>query len=228
VPLIKLILLEIHFLVQFQFNNMKRLNKFLLFCCLVFIASCDPNGEPTGCTDETRETFVMPTILEEYFGMYQEGNWWVYYNEDSTKIDSLFVSDYEDEVVQAEFECEQSTWSNYHINSTYLAPNNTPLVVRHKGYNCCNWNISWMSESNTTGLRVTTNTSANNENTIIVPLPNHTEQIDSILLDNKIYYDVLSIIITIDEKKGYFVKGIGLVQFEINNEIFNLKRYNIR
>ena len=229
--LIKLIRLEIHFLVQFQSNNMKLLNyKSALFIfSLMLIMSCDPGSEPIGCTDETRETFVMPTILEDYFGMYQEGNWWVYYNEDSTKMDSLFVTNYEDEIVQAEFGCEGYVWNNYAINTTYLTPDNTPLIIKHKGTNCCNWNVSWIHNSNIVGLRVTTNeVSSGNDDVVIVPLPNHTKELNNIVLNDNLYNDVLSIIMTTDGGKGFFAKGVGLVQFEVNDEIFNLKRYNIR
>jgi hypothetical protein len=227
VLLIKLIRLEIHFLVQFQSNNMKLLNyKPILFIfSLILIMSCDPGGDPIGCTDETRETFTMPTILEDYFGVYQEGNWWVYYNEDSTKVDSLFVTNYEDEIVAAEFECEQSISNNYQINATYLTPNNIPFVGKNSGSNCCVWDVLW-NYKDQKGFSLST---TGNEDSLSLFLysPFH-EQIDSLKINTINYYDVIVMQTTNSGDKVFFVKNIGLIRFELDNETFNLTKYEIQ
>ena len=199
----------------------------ILLHMIVLIMSCDPGSEPLGCTDETREIFVMPTILEDYFGMYQEGNWWVYYNEDSTKMDSLFVTDYEDEVVQAEFQCEQSVFNYYRINSTYLSPQSRPLIALHSGGNCCNWSVDWLYEDNG-GFIVSVR--EDNGNLVFNLNPSSIELSNNIHVNMTTYNDVLSMRISSSniEDRVYFAKGIGLIRFKLSGEIFNLKKYQIQ
>lgn len=61
----------------------------MAFVCLwLFAAACNRR-----CKDPD---FVpkLP-VMEAYFGMYKPGAWWVYYNTDTTEIDSVYVYDFE-------------------------------------------------------------------------------------------------------------------------------------
>ncbi len=225
--LIKLIRLEIHFLVQFQSNNMKLLNyKSALFIfSLMLIMSCDPGSEPIGCTDETRETFVMPTILEDYFGMYQEGNWWVYYNEDSTKMDSLFVTDYEGIMEIPEFGCVQYEWKNYTINAKHLASNDRVLKATIEGSSCCSWRVIWAYQDDG-GFSISTR--EKNNSIVLNFFPPRSEIVDSIEINSILYSNVLSIQTSASGDRLYFAQNIGLIRFKLSGEIFNLKKHQIQ
>ncbi len=63
----------------------------------------------------------MPEATEKYFSVFNEDNYWIYYNKDLTKKDSVYISNYEitREKDGMEFCIE---WDNlrFHLNSSFM------------------------------------------------------------------------------------------------------------
>ena len=81
---------------------------------MLLISSCKDCKQ---CNYTQYET--APVILE-YFGNYKPGNYWIYENQDGTKRDSMWVSDYVEKNGGDELKCFQYPVREFVLNSNYL------------------------------------------------------------------------------------------------------------
>ena len=93
---------------------MKTKQNLCIICMMLLISSCKDCKQ---CNYTQYET--APVILE-YFGNYRPGNYWIYENQDGTKKDSIWVSDYSNRLMENEFQCYKDRKIDFYINSQYL------------------------------------------------------------------------------------------------------------
>lgn len=61
-------------------------------------------------------------VIRKYFGNYKPGTYWIYLNRDSTKRDSVWVSDYQKSFTEdPDEQCLKMEAINFKINATYLS-----------------------------------------------------------------------------------------------------------
>lgn len=177
------------------------------------------------CDDYTVSPIRGP--IEEYFGVYKPGNWWVYQNKDGTKRDSIYITDYSDVVSRNRTTCLESEERRFAIKNTFF-------------FNAADIYITYQSHE--TGIAVNFSTSSGQ--TQSGPLPQFIYQFTdsafysfpssnnqgsnragSITLNGQIYQDIL--IGRYGSDIFYYAKNRGLVGWTANNETFNLTRYKI-
>lgn len=66
---------------------MKNLFLFITIAFIYIFSSCKVCREVNYCPP--------PATAVEYFGAYTEGAYWIYHNHDSTKVDSVYITNYE-------------------------------------------------------------------------------------------------------------------------------------
>ena len=68
--------------------------------------------------------------MHKIFDVYRPGCYFLYVNQDSTKYDSLYISDYESGVAQDHLEtCLSADWRRFYLNSTYLSESRAVYVT---------------------------------------------------------------------------------------------------
>lgn len=69
-------------------------------------------------------TYVpMAPLMQEYFGNYKPGNYWVYLNRDSTKRDSMWVDSFEiRRSINPPVTCNEADVHVFYLNNNYLNP----------------------------------------------------------------------------------------------------------
>jgi hypothetical protein len=108
---------------------MKTISFFLLALAIALVSSCAKSK----CGTIIKYDYY-PT-MEQYFGMYKPGNWWVYKTPDSTKTDSLYIGEYREEkgegpghsyggIVPKKIECREFTERGFNFYSKYITEGN--------------------------------------------------------------------------------------------------------
>ena len=61
-------------------------------------------------------------VMEDYFGMYKPGAWWVYYNSDTTKVDSVYVYDFESSTptISEETKCFEFEVRRFNLKTDFM------------------------------------------------------------------------------------------------------------
>lgn len=70
--------------------------------------------------------------MENYFGAYKEGNWWVYANKSNTKKDSIYLGDFTDKFVKNLTNCESNQTRKFIIHSSYLVEGISKLYATYE------------------------------------------------------------------------------------------------
>jgi len=106
----------------------------------------------TGCKECKGPLEYHPLLpqMEKYFGVYKPGNYWIYYNQDSTKVDSVYVSDYSEGKVKDNNDCVEFDLVSFKLHSEYLSTQ-APIkdgilyVTYSSDYKCCVSEVSIIS-----------------------------------------------------------------------------------
>lgn len=81
--------------------------------------------------------YYVISETKPYFDVYKEGNWWVYQNQDSTKKDSIFITNYYDKLWDVDREnCNRYEHREFILNSKNLFYNHQ-AKVRYGTDGCC-------------------------------------------------------------------------------------------
>jgi hypothetical protein len=91
--------------------------KYLIYCLAISNLMLQSCGKK--CLNDT-PVIEINSKINDYFGMYKNGNWWIYENASKTKRDSIFVTDYDES-----FSCPNTDYINRRfrrlkINSKFL------------------------------------------------------------------------------------------------------------
>ncbi len=98
---------------------------------------------PDGCPRKVPSYPLLPQ-MERYFGNYKPDNYWIYLNQDSTKRDSVFVSNYYYTKSKNLLLCIELESKEFTLVSQYLSAQKN-LDVRylpHNGYSINNFEIT--------------------------------------------------------------------------------------
>ena len=96
-----------------------------------------------GCHDKICHQKKMPfypllPIMEKYFGNYKPDNYWIYLNQDSTKRDSIFVSNFEYERMKEPVTlCLELESKIFNLESSYLSAEKKLDVAYTPKGSCC-------------------------------------------------------------------------------------------
>lgn len=104
---------------------MKTKLKLSILGLMLLIISCKSWIREQMCTSHTYCPTV-PLILE-YFGNYKPGNYWIYENQDGTKRDSIYVSEYSTKETKSiesskkdQSDCIKYDKIEFYLNSKYF------------------------------------------------------------------------------------------------------------
>ncbi len=105
---------------------MKKIVSIVCVLIALTVASCNKCKNP--------EHVPRAKLMDEYFGSYKPGAYWIYLNKDSTKRDSLWVDDYNVRTLTDEHpNCLSMEFETYTLNSSYLEPS-TKLNIELGSY----------------------------------------------------------------------------------------------
>lgn len=183
----------------------------LLLCVLALLNS--------GCKKcPTTTHYPFPAATERYFGMYKPGNWWTYENQDGTKKDSIYFTQFFDDIAKDNTSEDCATWQSVEglLNNNYLSANNTNITFLYKNPYVGN---------NKTETYV--DLSGYNIEEPITTYKDGVFRVDTIYNNyqqsSKTYLSVLK-----TKYKRYFTPNIGLIRWEIGQDTFTLKNYHIK
>jgi len=91
--------------------------------------------------------------MEKYFGVYKPGNYWIYYNQDSSKNDSIYISDYEESQWSDMTICQKWDYRSYSINSEYLSADKILNTEYSSEGKCCITRVTITSSDRVVYLR---------------------------------------------------------------------------
>jgi hypothetical protein len=66
--------------------------------------------------------------MDKYFGMFEPGNWWVYTNQDNTKKDSIYVTDFNQTLLgPSNISCTQFPREEFILQASFLMNTSYPI-----------------------------------------------------------------------------------------------------
>lgn len=81
-------------------------------------------------------------LMEEYFGNYKPGAYWIYLNRDSTKRDSVWVDNYKTRQIRdMQFNCRYAEEISFDIHNQYMWTSDTQRVALGFNGNDLNTNV---------------------------------------------------------------------------------------
>lgn len=192
---------------------------FLIFSGVIFCTSCNE------CRGNI-EHYDFPEEMEQYFGVFRPGNYWVYYNQDSTKKDSFYISDFEESTGRLLDKDECVSWDQreFTLHTTYL--NRESKVFYQTNINCC----EWIFESDNYLFRIFY---SNGTFSRYYAGISFTEKIESFTINNEIYKNVLFQKSQFEDVVNnpvslYIAPNIGVIKFTTNIDTFTLSKYRLR
>lgn len=194
---------------------MKKISSYVVLVLILY--SCQ-------CKEKNKVEHSLPIAMEEYFGMYKLGKYWVYANKDNSFRDSAYVKDFETTYYVSEGDCDFYEARFFFLKGLTRACNGN-LGNRIEYYDggivtlntpACVFNIDYDNQNNKINVRDTT----------LFYLP-------SITLNNKKYYNILAsyrynYLLNKAIAKSFYSKGIGLIGYwsEDYNDTMNLVKRN--
>lgn len=165
------------------------------------------------CSNDVPIIEIDSKIIE-YFGMYKQGNWWVYENSKKTKKDSVFITEfYESYTCDTKDYKSAPIFRRVKINSTFLNTNVGTLLDLFLERNESSW-----------GVKVSPIT-MKFENSISFSNLVPPKILDTLFLSNTIHY---TNVLKVNTSTAIFVAPlIGIVKFENERDTFNLTKYKI-
>ncbi|MEX0813770.1 MAG: hypothetical protein WD048_16250 [Chitinophagales bacterium] len=182
------------------------------------------------------EHFTFPEEMEKYFGVFQPGNYWVYYNQDSSKKDSMYISDFEEKKVTVNEElppksdCHSYNEKHFKLHTQYLTRGYNVHEVKYTFY-CCD---RWTFDTNISGqaprpFEIIAKKTSNNSyvfnssmDTISSLTINNTEFNDVLRYSAKYPFHTQNI-----ESLVFFAPNIGIVQYFNGLDTFKISKYSL-
>jgi hypothetical protein len=199
-------------------DNLIFMKSLLYFLCIILLFV-------SGVCRRTCDGYTATSIngpIEDYFGVYKPGNWWVYQNKDGTKKDSIYITDYSDQHLQDRTSCFEYEQRSYTIKSNILENGGDLYVLSNSDQVSVGINFSLIKNQTQSGGFPQFIYDSRQNKISSFPEPDNQGQntFATITINNVTYNDILQ------GKYGnsvyYFSKDRGLVGWTINGETFNL------
>ncbi|MEX0813773.1 MAG: hypothetical protein WD048_16265 [Chitinophagales bacterium] len=199
--------------------------------CFTIMNSCQKGS----CRGKVDEHYTFPDEMEKYFGVFQPDNYWIYYNQDSSKKDSIYISDFEENIRSSNIKPDCVSWDekDFVLHSDHLVPNYKAHEVEYT-FNCCNrWKINvGMSGSTPMPFQVGWQSISNNN------FGYNSDSLDSLFIinskeiNNTVYVEVLSYtaqrpLPNFFEGTILFAPNIGIIQFSSDMDTFKISKHNL-
>jgi hypothetical protein len=170
---------------------------------------------------KTSYLLLLCVLALLYFGMYKQGNWWTYENQDGTKKDSIhFTAQFFDYLGKEPALDDCITWQYRHgnIGSRYLYRKSNIGI----DYTAFTYQNPYTGSNNYTRIALSMNVSEN-----FATFKDGVLESDTIILNytqnSKSYSNVIK-----NRNHKYFAPNIGLIRWDIGSDTFTLKKYYIR
>ena len=190
----------------------------ILFISSLFFSSCREK-----CKDGDELTTGYSSQMESYFGMYKPGNWWVYKNQDSTKIDSVFITDYSERIERDKKACIAWPIREFKLHSQFLVVG-MPILN----------GIYWGHRANTIAFgEISANFDIDNDtypqigNSTIPEVFYDSIFVNLIKYNNVVLYQ-MPISGGADTIKYFLARNVGMIKFSNSSDTFSLKTYHIQ
>ncbi len=179
------------------------------------------------CSDSKLTHYGYLPQMENYFGMYKNGNWWKYKNQDFTKTDSVYITNFK-EVIKRESQvgCCDYPYREITVNSQFMLTGTTSLPGVYNTDGCTYVNyISFLCSATMNGNYDTR------------PKGTHIPEVfyDSIIVSNVKYRNVIyfksasaNVNGTYDTLKTFFAPSIGIIRFINHTDTLSLTTYHIQ
>jgi hypothetical protein len=158
--------------------------------------------------------------METYFSVYNNDNWWIYKNQDSTKTDSVFVTDFNQQIVRTEKEiCTEHIEKKFNLHSTYY--------YHAFGYltsNLVNGLYTNTTDGHTDDISCGFHAHMSNG---VDALPTNSNGIlyDSLLVGNRKYFKV--IYLEDYPIKTFHAPNVGMLKYIYQTDTFTLRKYHL-
>lgn len=177
------------------------------------------------CDDFTVSLLRGP--MEEYFGVYKPGNWWIYKNKDGAKKDSVYISGFSEMRNRDRTTCLENQERVFIIRNNILMNGSDLYVTYRSGYATVSVNFSLIKDqTQSAGFPQFRHDEDLNK---LWSFPETYNQgnnlLDSIRINSTTYYNILRG--AYGNNTYYFAKGRGLVGWTANNDTLNLTSYKI-
>ncbi len=162
-------------------------------------------------------TYKFPAATERYFGVYKQGNWWVYKNQDSTKKDSIYLTDVDNSngKDRAIDECVEWDRRTAKVHSSYLSSSQEEIKINYEArFNGAHFNIYQAIPTSATHV-VYQDGVFKSTNAAEIPL----------------FYQngrVFTNIIKLKYSPIYYSPNVGIIRWETGVDTFTLKSYYIQ
>ena len=179
---------------------------FLIGYLLIFITSCNK------CNDKDLTHYGYLPEMNKYFGMYKQGNWWVYKNQDSTKTDSIYITNFKEEIYKDNNQCFDYPSRKFKLHSQFLLNGGNSFNGRYmNNQSCCDNEFRLL-------ICVEMNNTINTH-----PISCGIPEIiyDSIIISNIKYYNV--IYVKAGSVQTYFAPQVGIVRFIDQTDTFSIQ-----
>jgi hypothetical protein len=192
----------------------------ILITSVLFLGSCGK------CKDKDMDSFGYTPQMESYFGVYKNGNWWVYKNQDSTKTDSIYVTDFNEEQLEDRTVCVKYPHRKFNVHSAFLNDSFTVFNCEYNGDGTCCGNYI---DCGYLGARV------NKDNSIRpIGISQSVQDFfyDTLSVNNKLYRNVIYFITpystTSKKIKTYNSPNIGIIKYINTLDTFVLRKYHLQ
>lgn len=189
-------------------NTKNNLLVLILLMATLGIQACGGlcgNGRLGKC--KNRVLHPLDPQMEEYFSGYKPGSYWVYANQDTTKVDSVYISQYEELITGEECECDEVVWNNFLLHTTFFDKNRDAEVFY--GTSSQNFATAFSIQSRDRDISLITQTDTIGCTTCKLT----TEGNFKLWKDNDEIIEEIIRYTSINNNEVIFGKNIGLVQF---------------
>src|SRR5690606_7961908 len=85
--------------------------------CFISVSACQKKVTCAGVQHVNEQVYLM----EKFFSNYEQGTVWIYLNRDSTKYDSIYLSNFQTYNAGENKNCLTGDLTEFEMNSNYLA-----------------------------------------------------------------------------------------------------------
>lgn len=187
----------------------------------------------TGCRKpclSPGDVAIESVPVMKYFNSYKPSNWWVYYNSDRSKKDSIYVEEFKESIAYRYKSCVSDSSRIMKIKSTHFLKNlyATDLVLLIKSSEAKELFITFQDKY-TTGY--VSSPAHYSFTTVGTSWTFRYELLNSITLNSTTYTNIL-VLNGYNFDKYYFAENIGLVGWQSNSTVpvttFNLVNYKVQ
>ena len=195
-------------------------------CLSVFFIALNSCGTPNCRNGDNGPTENLDRRLLTYFGKYRPNNLWVYENQSKSKIDSIYISRFTDEISPIDFwatNCSYKRFIRGILRNKFFGEYPTDELT---------YNSNFIFDTNGLGIYMSDLGFVLSDDKLRITNPNGT--IDSLLTfalpSGKSYSNVWKVQNTTPthNKTIYVAPEIGIVQFVTKNDTFNLIKFEMK